>query len=206
MNLTDETIRKYLPEYLSAETYETLLQELKAFPDNIDERLYTTDLEKNIIYQGDGIKNLPIVNLGHIDSDNIKYVPCLILSNTCDLDLNNTRFFSTSMMYAPIINLQTYISTLEKNNIPTNKLNSHIDSIKKQYITQIMYFPANVPHIEESIVFLDRICHIDNRTINRDELDNLRLFSLSDYGFYLLLFKLSVHFSRIQEKVSRGHI
>ena len=46
---------------------------------------------------------------------------------------------------------------------------------------------------------------VDNSYISREELNSKRLFSLSDYGFYMLLFKLSVHFSRIQEKVNRGH-
>ncbi len=60
--------------------------------------------------------------------------------------------------------------------------------------------------MEDSIVFLDKIYHVDNRFINRDTLEDQRLFSLSDYGFYMLIFKLSVHFSRIQEKVNRGSI
>ena len=65
-----------------------------------------------------------------------------------------------------------------------------------------MFLPKN-KNIEDSIIFLDRILHIDCRSVNRDTLKEQRLFSLSDYGFYLLIFKLSVHFSRIQEKVDR---
>lgn len=71
--------------------------------------------------------------------------------------------------------------------------------------TQIIFLPAN-SQMEDSIVFLDKIYHVDNRFINRDTLEDQRLFSLSDYGFYMLIFKLSIHFSRIQEKVNRGCI
>lgn len=36
-----------------------------------------------------------------------------------------------------------------------------------------------------------------------EKLTSERIFTLINYGFYLLLFKLSVHFTRIQEKVDR---
>ncbi len=206
MSLTEENLQKYLPRYLSAENYETLLQELKAFPDNMDHRMYTAGLEQNIIYQGDGIKNLPVVNLMDIEHNSVKNIPCLVLSNTCDMDIANKRPFPASMMYTPIVNMRTYIENLTKYDISEQKIASHIEALKQQKLTQIMYLPANAPQIEESIVFLDRILHIDNRFVKRENLDDLRLFSLSDYGFYLLIFKLSVHFSRIQEKVNRGSI
>ena len=108
-------------------------------------------------------------------------------------------------MYAPIINLTKYISVLQKQGINSNKIENHISNLKQQKITQRIFLPAN-SQMEDSIVFLDRIHHVDNRFINRDTLENQRLFSLSDYGFYMLTFKLSVHFSRIQEKVNRSSI
>jgi len=57
---------------------------------------------------------------------------------------------------------------------------------------------------EESIVFLDRINNISNKVIKSEELQTRRIFTLSDYGFYLFLLKISIHFSRIQEKVDRN--
>lgn len=85
------------------------------------------------------------------------------------------------------------------------KLKTTFQISKQQKITQIIFLPAN-SQMEDSIVFLDKIYHVDNRFINRDTLEDQRLFSLSDYGFYMLIFKLSIHFSRIQEKVNRGCI
>ena len=49
-------LKKYLPKYLSEENYKTLLAELKSFPYNIDGRMYTSMLDKNVIFQGDGLK------------------------------------------------------------------------------------------------------------------------------------------------------
>ena len=161
--ITEDELKKYLPKYLSEENYKTLLAELKSFPYNIDGRMYTSMLDKNVIFQGDGLKKMPIIDLVNIERG-VKNVSCLILSNTCDMDLSNSRMFPASII-----------------------------------------LPAN-SQMEDSIVFLDKIYHVDNRFINRDTLEDQRLFSLSDYGFYMLIFKLSIHFSRIQEKVNRGCI
>lgn len=82
MNLDE--IKIYLPKFLSAESDRELFKGLKDFPDNIDERLYTTYLhDTKIIYQGDGLNNLLVVNL---PKSEIKPVPGIILSNTCDID------------------------------------------------------------------------------------------------------------------------
>ena len=59
-----EEIRKYLPKYLSADVQEDLFAELKTFPDNMDQRLYTKALDgETNIFQGDGMKDLLFVNL-----------------------------------------------------------------------------------------------------------------------------------------------
>ena len=200
--IADEELKKYLPKYLSEENYRNLLSELKSFPDNIDVRMYTSFLNNDILYQGDGIDNMPIIDLAKGSKD-IKLVPALILSNTCDMDLSNTRMFPSSIMYAPIIKLSNYQSILNLHCSDTEKVNNHIFNLKQQKITQIMYLPAT-GKMEESLVFLDRVYSIDNKYINRSNLKDIRFFSFSDYGFYLFVFKLSVHFSRIQEKVNRG--
>jgi len=41
-----EDITKYLPKYLSGSAQEELFDEIKRFPDNIDQRLYTASLKK----------------------------------------------------------------------------------------------------------------------------------------------------------------
>lgn len=198
----DEDLKKYLPKYLSEENYQSLLKELKSFPDNIDARMYTSSLKDNVIYQGDGINNMPIVDLtkGEIIT---KSAPVLILSNTCDMDLANTRLFPTSIMYVPIIKLSKYREVLNNSCKDDTKIDNHINDLKQQKITQIMYLPGN-GIMDDSLVFLDRIHNINNKYIDRSKLCDTRIFSLSDYGFYLFIFKLSVHFLRVQEKVNRG--
>ena len=60
--------------------------------------------------------------------------------------------------------------------------------------------------MDDSIVFFDRVCNFPNNKIPRENLKEQRLFTLSDYGSYLFLLKLSIHFTRIQDKVERKSV
>lgn len=199
MSLND--ISLYLPKYLSVNSTKELLRELDSFPDNIDKRFYS-NLMDEIVFQGDGLIDLPVVKLPIVDLTlDQKNTACLVISNTCDTDLNNPRLFPSQITYSPIIDLEKYKTSLLKYH-DENKINSHIESIKLQKISQILFLPSNGV-ICDSIVFLDRIFNIKNDHIKRNELKTKRLFSLSNYGFYVFLFKISVHFTRVQEKVDR---
>ena len=199
MNINEVQI--YLPKFLSAESTKELFEGLKDFPNNIDSRLYTSYLQDEIIYQGDGLKNMLVINLPNVNTKNVN---CMVLSNTCDIDLSNKRFFSSQIIYTPIINLEKYKTFLLLKH-ENQKISEHIEEIKKQRITQIFFLPK-YGNLEESIVFLDRINNISNKHIERQDLNNNRIFSLSDYGNYLFLLKLSLHFTRIQDKVERRSI
>jgi hypothetical protein len=199
-----QDIQLYLPKYLSEDNYRNLLKELESFPNNIDQRMYTTSLPNNVIFQGDGYDSLPFVNLMKIE-DGCKYRSGIVLSNTCDMAPENRRLYSSSIIYAPIMDLKKYVENLQIKNIREDVIKNHVTDIRKQAITSMLFLPAN-SKMPDSIVFLNRITSVDNSYFSREELNKKRLFSLSDYGFYMLLFKLSVHFSRIQEKVNRGHL
>lgn len=203
MNIDE--IKIYLPKFLSAESDRELFKGLKDFPENIDERLYTTYLHDNkIIYQGDGLNNLLVVNLPKTE---IKPVPSIILSNTCDIDLQNERNFPSQIVYAPIFSLEKYKQTLLNNSKKTEgQITDHINAIKKQEITQIFYLPKFERKLEDSIVFLDRVNNMPNNLIERENIVSQRIFTLSNYGAYLFLLKLSIHFTRIQDKVDRSSI
>ena len=198
-----QDIKAYLPKYLSEENYNILLKELDSFPDNMDKRMYTNSLSNNVVYQGDGYESFPFVNLMHLDYE-CKYRNGMVFSNTCDLAVENRRLYSSSIVYAPILDLNKYVEQLKSKKIPEDRILNHINDIRRQKVSSALFLPSN-SKIADSIVFFDRMMSIDNSFLSREKLNHKRLFSLSDYGFYLLLFKLSVHFSRIQEKVNRGH-
>ena len=203
MNLED--IRPYLPKYLSNESEKELFSSLKDFPQNVDSRLYTHYLskEKNI-FQGDGLKDLLVINL---PDKEVRPAPSIILSNTCDVDLANDRLFPSQIVYAPIFNLNKYMGhLLGKSSKTKQQIIDHIDAIKRQEITQIFYLPSIDGALDESVVFFDRICSCLNSYIDRSTLQRQRLFTLSDYGAYLFVLKLSIHFTRIQDSIERKSV
>lgn len=196
-----EEIKQYLPKYLSSNSEQKLFEGLKDFPENIDSRLYASKLiDENLIYQGDGLEGLLVINL---PDTLIKETASVVLSNTCDMDLNNRRIFSSSICYSPIINLDKYIKKLEARNVSSDKIQQFINILKKQKINQIFFLPKGGKLENDSFIFLNKINHCDNNCIRRDELSRKRLFVLSNYGLYLFLFKLSVHFTRIHEGIDR---
>ena len=211
-----EDIKLYLPKYLSESSINELIENLKnfpqniskdsnikAFPDNISSSIYNSLLwYKETIFQGDGLKDFLVVNL---PEEKIGKAPCIILSNTCDTDLNNKRGFPAQICYAPIFDLEKYKQKLIETKVKTiEATEQHIQSIKNQYVTQMLYLPIGGALSYEGIVFLDRINHCDNKSILRDNITERRLFMFSNYGFYLLLIKISIHFTRMQEQQDRN--
>jgi hypothetical protein len=202
--LSLEEIKIYLPKYLSPESEENLFDQLKQFPENMDDRLYTNYLlEPQVIYQGDGIEGLLVVNLPDTE---VRPARAMILSNTCDVDERNKRLFPSSLIYAPIFNLEKYEKGLVASEILKDaaQIQDHIDAIKKQRITQIFYLPKGGALKSESIVFLDRVNSCDNSFLSKVDIKDIRLFTLSNFGLYLFIFKLSVHFTRITEGIDRS--
>jgi hypothetical protein len=200
MNLED--LKIYLPKYLSPASEKELFEGLRDFPSNIDSRIYTDYLKsEEIIFQGDGLNDMLIVNLPDVVT---KPAPSMILSNTCDIDLQNKRNFPSQIVYSPIFNLAKYRDKLYESSKKSNEqIDGHILSIKKQEITQIFYLPKLDGTLDESIVFFDRVCNLPSKSIDRNSLKKRRLFTLSNYGAYLFLLKLSIHFTRFQDKVDR---
>lgn len=204
-----EEIEKYLPYYLTAQDKRSLLEEINRFPDNINQRLFTNYLkgEKNI-FQGDGFKGLLFVNF---PDEKIGKKPAMVISNTCDVDINNKRLIPKRVVYAPIFKLESYEKMLTstqvgENGQPLESIRSHIDAIRKQHLSDIFYLPKCDSLPNESIVFLDRLNNSSIESFCLDNLNEERLFTLSDYGFYLLVIKLSIHFSRVKENVKRSFL
>lgn len=201
-NIFDD-IKMYLPKYLSEDDTKRLLSELQNFPTNLDKRFYSSFLEnEDTIFQGDGLTDFIVVNL---PNEVFFKAPIIVFSNTCDIDNFNKRLFTSNICYAPLFSLESYKQELLEEKIKNEQsINNHIEDIKKQKITQILYLPKGYKLPEDCIVFLDRLNHCDNNSISRDNISQRKIFILSNYGFYLFLVKISIHFTRIQENVNRN--
>src|SRR3712207_1019494 len=155
MKLSEE-IRRHLPTYLSAEAQADLFSELESFPDNIDARFYSgVLLDENFIFQGDALNKLLTI---YLPDSRIGEGPAIIISNTCDISFENKRFLPPRFMYCPIIKLSKYVSLLKNNNLMAETtIESHLDSIKKQRISSVLFLPKGGRLTEDCIALLDRI-------------------------------------------------
>jgi len=199
-----DDFKTHLPDYLTGAAQKELFEQLKQFPENIDARLYTQKLEADAtLFQGDGLNSLWVADL---PNEKIGLARVMVLSNTCDINPENKRLLGPRILYCPIISFTKYQKLLATEGALSEKVDAkdHFDSIRKQRISSMFYLPSNERLGEEGIALLDRINNCDAQAINLEELFANRLFTLSDYGFYLFLFKISIHFTRIREGVQRN--
>lgn len=197
-----EEIKKYLPKYLSEESTKSLFEDLKAFPGNINNRFYGNVLDDELtIFQGDGIRDLLVINLPDIK---VEPFPAMVISNTCDITLENERKIEPKILYCPLLRISKFEIQLRNNKIQEEKITQYINEIKEQRISSIFYLPQGGRLPEDCIALLDNMNNCKTSFITNEEIPTKRLFSLSNYGFYVLLFKLSIHFTRIREAVERG--
>lgn len=203
-----DDVKRYLPQYLSDADRRALFSELDRFPNNIDKRFYTTSLDsERSLLQGDGVDLLRIADVEH---SRFAEAPCFIISNSCDNDSMNKHIYGASrLIYAPIIKIRKYRAMLIDNMVRAGfeteaQIDAHLSDIKRQHVTQAFFLPSGMGLTEDSLVFLDMLSYCKSSAILPDDVIKKRMFSLSNYGFYLLLVKLAIHFTRIQERIPRG--
>lgn len=198
-----ENFKIYLPKYLSVEAQASLFTELSQFPSNIDSRLYTMRLQQEpTLFQGDGLAGLWVADL---PSQKIDRARVMVLSNTCDIAPDNKRLLGPRLLYCPVISFSKYEKLVRaQQNLPSFDPSGHLDAIRNQHNSSMFYLPKNEKLGEETIALLDRINNCDAQSVDLNELLRNRLFTLSDYGFYLFLFKLSLHLTRIREGIARS--
>jgi hypothetical protein len=195
-------IKLYLPKYLSPSSEQNLFEQLKNFPQNIDSRIYSEDVRlENNLYQGDGIEGLLVTNLPNPD---IRSANAMVLSNTCDINPQNKRLFPSHFCYSPILKMAKFREQLIANKVDSNdRIEQFMENIRNQRISQILFLPFSGELKEDSFIFFDRINSCSLSYLESAQIAGKKLFSLSDYGLYLFLFKLSIHFTRINEGKGR---
>jgi len=196
MPLNNDSIEKHIPYYLTQEAKQGLIQALKDFPEKMN---YYTSLYPEEMLQGDGLNNLQVI---HFENGQRKRIKGILLSNSCDMDNNNKREFPIKLTFAPIIKLNNYSKILIEQGINQIKINAKICAIKEQKITNLFYLPKNDILIEEHIALLSDLQTLPLSALNIS-LPTQKLFTLSQAGFYLFLFKLSIHFCRFHENIER---
>jgi hypothetical protein len=191
-----DQMRLFLPRYLTAERQQDLRRELKAFPNN--KTIYTAQNIDAEILQGDGWRGFIAIDF---HSRQGKSVSGIVVSNSCDIDRANPRTLLPNVLFAPLIKMSTFLRHVQASGKDSAQQENIALSIQLQQVTSLMYLPAIQGEFEESVARLDDIRgHPFEDFHGRDR---SRIFRLTDFGFYLFLFKLSLHFTRMQEGVQR---
>lgn len=200
-----EEIKKYLPPYLSPREERKLFDELERFPSNINDSIYASqNVSDTQIRQGDGLEAMPLVSL---PENTVQEKPVLVISNTCDISPQNRRATTPRVMYCPIINFESFSHCIKASpKYDTEEAaEDYFQYVKEQKVSSLFYLPPSpVQEIDESLALLSRVSNCSMEVVYEEgNVDKDRIFSLGLYGFYLLLLKISIHFSRFKEEIHR---
>lgn len=208
MDIIEEDIKLYLPQYLSSSEKDALIKELRKFPTNgTKDTIYTSALDKTkYLLQGDGIDQVPYASFPDTTQ---KRTSVILLSNTCDMSIDNlgSRLNNCRILYSPLIKFEKYEAILRSKysgDKDQKRIDNHLKDIKSQHITQALFLPKGGNLEYDSIIFFDRAISIPLKEELTSEMSKNRIFTLSNFGFYLFLLKISIHFTRIQEKIDRN--
>jgi hypothetical protein len=155
---------------------EEVKNSLKQFEENGGRYKCFTNRSFSFFSQGDIIDKLKFIKVN--DSGQIieKELKALLLSNTCDAENDDV------LLCAPLISLTS--------------LKVDQDTLKKNRIYKLLYFPGY--RYDDYVVDLSLVSSFSKVLINK-LLENeiiKKEASLSDFGYYLFLSKLTVHFMR----------
>ena len=182
MEIRFESLIKELFPSITESTKEQIKSAIKQF--NVDPQLLYQSISDETIYQGDIIKEIQFVTLISYNKYMKKALSGMLISNTCDY-VNRKR-----ILIAPIYPF---------NYIKERKNRSFVESLKRNTIYDKFYLPGYKK---------DNDYIVDFSGINSVKADYLldgiknnkitKIMSLSQYGFYFFLTKLTVHLMRIE--------
>lgn len=189
-----ELAERFLPSYLLPNARAELLKHLTEFPHN---RGYYSIAPAQEQLQGDGFTNFVIFNFHTAERKSVKG---LVLSNSCDIAAPNTTVEDQRITFAPIISVQKYADLLRASGRDQERIESTLGRMRKQHLNNVFYLPP-YGEFPESLVLFDDL-HSEPLSYFWSA-SKQRLLRLSDFGFWLLVLKLSIHFTRLHEEVQR---
>lgn len=195
-----DELKDFVPYYLTNDRKHGFLKELKSFMER-DFLDYFSEAIGDTWLQGDCCARGPKVDVVTLRKAEIK---CLVVSNSCDIDPNNKRAFPARALLAPLIPLTGYEALLLKNHSGGEQaVKAIIQNIREQKVTNAFYLPHHDALGGEAVALLDDLQTVPASILPDPNSSENRYFSLSQIGFFLYLFKLSVHLCRFHEEVDR---
>lgn len=198
MSISAENLQNQIPYYLTDNQKMGLQKALADFMSNKNICYYLSKYENEML-QGDGWSGFQIIHFKDLKRKSTKGI---LLSNSCDISPKNFRDLPVKINFVPIINLNAYKQILINNGVSEASIDAKITNIKQQKTTSIFYLPQGSGLEADHIALLDDIHTIPMEHLRENE-SSEKIFTLSMVGFYLFLFKLSVHFCRFHEEIER---
>lgn len=192
-----ETSGLSFPPYLTAGDQRELFSELQRFPDSRNFYWVPRDTDP---LQGDAYPGFTFL---FVNGDGVlsRQAKGVIVSNSCDISVANEPDRSRRLLYAPLLSLKRYLGRLNDLGKSEQQVSDLATTIREQRVSHLFFLPAYGDVLPECIVPLDSIQSEELQRFYDQPRD--RLFSLSQYGWWIFLVKLSIHFVRMQEGVRR---
>lgn len=192
-----EEIRVLLSEHLMKDNLGTAVEEIQAMQEG--RGMIAADHEIPIL-QGDVFDGVPCV-IRREGAVAVEPKRVLLISNSCDATTDNPRPVPLDLTVAPLLRLSRYHQMLIDSGVVLAKADDAIRAIKRQEKTNIVYLPAGAGLDEEMVALLDRVQSLPSTEFEATH--PRRLCVLTQRGYWILLVKLSMHFSRPHEGVER---
>ena len=210
MSINDYTFDKLLPPYLTDVDKGRIKAGLDQFlkgQDEIDYDGFYSYQNHNVLMQSDLVHSIISIDWDELGQRfKTGYIPGILVSNSCDVNLENKRSINNKeALFAPITPLRDYIESAREDKYSEDQIISFYDRLKKQDHTNLFYLPPNHINGREYIVRLDKIWWVPQTELIKifEDINNSRFLSLSDWGYYLFLTKLSLHTCRVPEELER---
>lgn len=169
---------------------------LAKFPAGLEKWIYGVRAESNSLFQGDILVEIPVCFIDE-DGDTVQGIdPIAMISNTCDMQPDRKEFVIASPII-PITDFEEHLRSIGETGTDTK-----LTDIRRNRIFSYFYLPQ-YEGFPESFIDFSRMVTISSLYINR-VFSGKRTLSLSRYGFYLFLIKLTYHLARMEYPLSQN--
>jgi hypothetical protein len=210
MTLSSQQFEELLPSYLHNVEKGRIYDSLAQFHSGNNvinyDRFYSLTKEPYLM-QADVLNSVKgILWNEHSQAFDNGFMPAMILSNSCDMNLDNIRNMNEkNVLFAPLFTLSAYINDRRTRGGSEDVIRNFESILRRQEYTNLFYLPPNPVNKDEYIVQFDQISWLPISEIREiiEHVDEARFISLSNWGFYLFLVKLSLHMCRTPEEIER---
>jgi hypothetical protein len=168
---------------------------LEKLPDGIDKWLYLERIaDPASVYQGDILLDIPVCLTDDDGNAVIGRDMVALISNTCDMQSDRQEFVTV----CPIVSFDEL-----RQNIENHKLETLLHDVRNNRIFRYFYLPPG-DDLPESYIDFSRMVSISSIYLNDIKTSKPQqcILSLSPYGFYFFLVKLTYHLARMETRTT----